>query len=66
MLLKIGDDPAKINKKAGFKKYGNVKNPYIIMKGSIAGPNRRLIVFTKAIRPNNKIPKEVPAINKIY
>jgi large subunit ribosomal protein L3 len=65
-LLKIGDDPAKINKKSGFKKYGNVKNPYIIMKGSIAGPNRRLIVFTKAIRPNHKISKEVPAINKIY
>ncbi len=65
-LLKIDDDPAKINKKSGFKKYGNVKNPYIIMKGSIAGPNRRLIVFTKAVRPNHKIPKEVPAINKIY
>jgi large subunit ribosomal protein L3 len=65
-LLQIGDDPAKINKKAGFRKYGNVKNPYIIMKGSVLGPSKRLIVFTKAVRPNHKIPKEVPAITKIY
>jgi large subunit ribosomal protein L3 len=65
-LLKIGDDPSKINKKAGFRKYGNVKNSYILMKGSILGPSKRLIVFTKAVRPNPKIPKEVPSINKIY
>ncbi len=60
-LLKIGK-PEEINPKGGFVRYGIIKNPYIIVKGSIAGPKKRLIRFNLAIRPNKKIPKEAPAI----
>ncbi|MBD3361748.1 50S ribosomal protein L3 [Candidatus Woesearchaeota archaeon] len=65
-LLQIGDDPSNINNKAGFKRYGNVKNPYLIIKGSVLGPAKRLIMFTKAQRPDPKMPKEVPVISKVY
>ena len=64
-LLKIGDKMEEINPKGGFTRYGVVKNPYVIFKGSIAGPKKRLIRFNHAIRPNKKIIKEAPAIKQI-
>jgi large subunit ribosomal protein L3 len=64
-LLMIGDDPSKINVKSGFRHYGNIKNPYILLKGSVFGPAKRLIKLTQALRPDPKKPKEVPAINQI-
>jgi large subunit ribosomal protein L3 len=64
-LLKIGTAPDEINTKGGFNSYGIVKNQYIIVKGSIAGPSKRLIRFNHAIRKSSKFPKEAPAINYI-
>lgn len=65
-LLKIGDDPAKINRKEGFRRFGIIKNQYVLIKGSVLGPSKRLLMMTLAVRPNPKISKEVPAINKVY
>jgi len=42
-----------------------VKNPFILVKGSVAGAAKRLIILTKPIRPNKKIPKEAPSISYI-
>jgi len=53
-ILKISDGDS-INPKSGFKHYGIIKNPYILFKGSIAGPNKRLIRFNHATRPNKKV-----------
>ncbi len=64
-LLKIGSKPEEINPASGFIRYGIIKNPYILVKGSIFGPAKRLIRFTHAIRGNHKVPKEAPAINYI-
>jgi len=64
-LLKISNNPTEINKDSGFKRYGIVKNDYIIVKGSVGGPSKRLIKFTIAQRPNKQIPGEVPAIEYI-
>ena len=60
-LIKIGNKPEEINTKGGFLHYGDVKNPYIIVKGSIAGSQKRLIRFTEATRPGKNIP-EAPQI----
>lgn len=65
LLLKIGKDPKEIAQKGGFVRYGIVKNPYILLKGSIAGAKKRLVKFTHAIRHNKLIPKEAPAITYI-
>jgi len=54
-ILKIDEKDEKINPKSGFKHYGLIKNPYLIIKGSVAGPNKRLIRFNHAIRPDKKI-----------
>lgn len=65
-LLKMGANPEEVNTKSGFKRYGVVKNPYIIVKGSIAGPAKRLIRFNSATRSSGKMPKEAPAITYIH
>jgi len=49
-ILKIDSDPKKINQVGGFKRFGLVKNDYILLRGSIAGPTKRLIRLTTSIR----------------
>ena len=54
-IIKVGTKDDQINPKEGFKHYGIVKNDYILLKGSVAGPNKRLIRFNHAMRTNKKI-----------
>lgn len=61
-ILKINDDVTKINPKGGFVRYGEVKNQYLLMKGSIGGASKRLITLMVPKRPIPKLPKEPPAI----
>jgi large subunit ribosomal protein L3 len=64
-ILKIGSssEAAKINPKSGFTNYGNVSNDYILIKGSVAGPSKRLVRIRKSLRSAKGI-KE-PKINHI-
>jgi len=64
-LIKIGEKPEEINPKGGFLNYGLIKNNYLIIKGSIAGPKKRIIRINKAIRPSKKFSKEAPAIQYV-
>ncbi len=52
-LLKIGENPEEVNPEGGFKKYGEVKNEYAIIKGSVPGPSERLIMFRPAVRKDS-------------
>jgi len=61
-VLKIGDNPEDINVKGGFKGYGVVHGDFLLIKGSIIGPKKRMIILRKAIRPSDKIPKVPPQI----
>jgi len=60
-LIKIGNKAEEINAKGGFLHYGVVKNTFILVKGSVAGAQKRLIRFTEATRPGKNIP-EAPQI----
>jgi len=51
LLLKIGKESKEINPKGGFKKYGIIKEDYILIKGSVAGPQKRLVIMTEPSRP---------------
>ncbi|MFH1439885.1 MAG: 50S ribosomal protein L3 [Candidatus Woesearchaeota archaeon] len=64
-LLKISDKPDDINPKCGFIRYGVVRNEYILVKGSVNGPKKRLVRFTHPMRPNTKTPKEAPSIVEV-
>ncbi|MBX7076287.1 MAG: 50S ribosomal protein L3 [Methanobacteriaceae archaeon] len=65
-ILKISDasDVDAINPDGGFIKYGLVKNDYILIKGSVPGPSKRLIILRKAMRPK-KTDDNAPQINYI-
>lgn len=49
-ILKISDKPDEINPSAGFPHYGFVNNEYLIVKGSVSGPVKRLIKMRLAVR----------------
>ena len=53
-VLKISETIEEINPKGGFPHYGFLKNDYILIKGSVPGPTKRLVKMRIAIR------KQVP------
>jgi len=48
-IMKIGA-PEEINCAGGFTHYGVLRNEYMLIKGSLAGPQKRLIRFRHAVR----------------
>ena len=56
LILKISDKPEEVNPKGGFVNYGLVKSNYLIVKGSVPGPKKRLITITQPMRAK-QIPK---------
>ncbi len=63
-VFKMSDKPEEINPSGDFVRYGKVKSDYILVAGSVPGPKKRFVVFTKAIRPT-KIIRPVPTISEI-
>jgi large subunit ribosomal protein L3 len=64
-ILKIGDKD-EINRQGGFHRYGDVRTSYMLLKGSIAGPAKRLIRLVLATRKNKKFGEEAPSIEYIH
>ncbi len=56
LILKIGKGD--FEKKGGFEHYGVLKNEYIILKGSVPGPQKRGIVITPAMKPSKFMAKK--------
>ncbi len=50
-LLKMGENGEEATPKGGLVHYGVVRGPYILVKGSVPGPKKRLVVLRNAIRP---------------
>ena len=53
-VLKIGENGEEITPKGGFLNYGIVRNDYILLKGSVPGPKKRLVRISHSIRPHPK------------
>jgi large subunit ribosomal protein L3 len=64
-ILKIGKNAKEINLKGGFIRYGNVKNSYILVDGSIPGPKKRAIRLRQPARPPKDTPEQPPQITHI-
>ncbi len=58
-ILKIGQKPEEVNPSSGFPDYGFVKNDYVLVKGSVPGPSKRLVKLRLAVRTPSAQPKEV-------
>ncbi|MBS7647572.1 MAG: 50S ribosomal protein L3 [Candidatus Bathyarchaeia archaeon] len=61
-ILKIGKDGKEITPKGGFIRYGIVRGPYILIEGSIPGPEKRPIKLRYPARPPKEIPEGPPQI----
>jgi large subunit ribosomal protein L3 len=49
-ILRMGHKPEEINPSAGFIGYGFVRNDYVVLKGSVPGPAKRLVKLRLAVR----------------
>ncbi len=55
-VLKIGtaQDAEAVTPRGGFLNFGNIRNDYLLIDGSIPGPAKRLLRIRKALRPSRK------------
>jgi len=49
-LIKSGNKVEEINPKGGWPHYGLIQSTYVLIKGSISGPQKRAIILTKPMR----------------
>ena len=64
-ILKIGEAEDEITPNGGFLHYGKVRNQYVIIHGSVPGPNKRLIRFRDAARYNVGVKIDEPELTYI-
>ncbi len=50
LILRIGEKGEDVSPKGGFVSYGLVQGPYLLIKGSIPGPTKRLVRFRDPTR----------------
>ena len=53
-LIAVDDGDENVSPDGGFVGYGDVSGPYVLVKGSVPGPDKRLVRFRPAIRPNDQ------------
>lgn len=62
-ILAVVENPEEVNAKGGFINYGEVKQPCILIKGSVQGPKKRLVTLTAPWRDHTKL--ATPAVEYI-
>ncbi len=63
-LLALGDGDD-VTPDGGFVNYGEVDGPYALVKGSLPGPDRRLVRFRPAVRPGDQ-PRLDPEVRYVH
>jgi len=59
-ILRIGNNGKEVTPKGGFIKYGVIHESYIILDGSIPGPEKRPIKIRYPTRPPKRTPEKPP------
>lgn len=65
LILRIGDDGSEITPQGGFLRYGEVRNTYLLIKGSIPGPCKRLVRFRDPMRADRAKMVEQPDLTYV-
>ncbi len=50
-ILKIGENGEEVTPVGGIPHYGVIRNQYVLIRGSVPGPKKRLIILRQAVRP---------------
>ena len=61
-VLKIGDKGDEVTPRGGFLHYGELRNSYIILHGSIPGPTKRIVRFREPVRTGGVKLTEPPQV----
>ncbi len=64
-ILKIGKDGKEITPKGGYIRFGFVKNPYILVQGSIPGPEKRCVRLRVPARSPKETTGAAPQITHV-
>lgn len=64
-ILKIGENGEEITPKGGFLHYGLVRNPYVLLHGSVPGPAKRLVRMRDPVRGGYVRLERVPELTYI-
>lgn len=64
-IIKIGDNPDEINPAGGFLHYGLVRGNYVLIKGSIPGPAKRLVRIRSATRKGQQTQIQTPVVEYV-
>ena len=65
MILSMGSEGLRVTPTGGFNRYGVVRGDYVMLKGSIAGPQKRLIKLRKAVRKQGEL-EAAPNITYVH
>jgi len=63
-ILLMGSDGERVTPPGGFNRYGVVTSDYLLLKGSVMGPPKRLIKLRKAAR-SSRYPEEPPQVTYV-
>jgi large subunit ribosomal protein L3 len=61
-VLKIGENGAEITPKGVFLHYGDVRNTYVILHGSVPGPSKRIVRLREPVRYRGAKLSEPPTV----
>lgn len=64
-ILKIGENGEEVTPKGGFIRYGVVHGPYVLLEGSVPGPEKRPIKLRYPARPPKRVAEGPPQITYI-
>jgi len=64
-ILLLGSDGERVTPKGGFNRYGVVSGDYLVVKGSVMGPAKRLIKMRRAVR-RSRYPEEAPRLTYVH
>lgn len=64
-IVKVGEEGAEINPKGGFLNYGEIRNTYVLVRGSVPGPTKRIIRLRDATRMPKKADTGSPEITYV-
>ncbi len=65
-MILLSDKVEQVNQSGGINRYGMIKNPYVLLKGSVPGPKKRFVLLTEPIRPDKTMdtrPMEISYIS---
>jgi large subunit ribosomal protein L3 len=60
LILKVGESGQEVSPKGGFLHYGELKNPFVLIHGSVPGPTKRLVRMRDPVRRQYADLKDVP------